>query len=86
MPSYSKAASKMAGTFASAISRGADNGLSVLPGLFGDRHAAREQQMRLAADFLTDIERRPRRRRLVGHRVMDEQPQAAQALQAGHAA
>jgi hypothetical protein len=42
--------------------------------------------MRPAADFLPKIQRRSRQRLFIRQRFMDEQPQAAWALQTGHVA
>ena len=85
MPSYWKAASKMAGTPSSAI-RAAVRATASACSLFGDLGPAWEQKARRATDVQADSERRSRRRFLVMRRFMDEQPQAARTLQAGHVA
>jgi len=73
-------------TFASLEFSGAGDRLGMLPGFFGDLDAAWEQEMRFAADLLTYIERRAGHRVFVRYRVMQSEPQVAQALQPGHVA
>ena len=61
----------------------ASAGFGVLPRFLIDEHAAGKQQVRLAADLLSDIQRRSGQRVLVIRRLVDEQPEPAQALQTG---
>ena len=65
---------------------GAGDGFSVLPRLVGDQHAAREQLVGVPADLVAHGQRRSGGRLLVGLGLVHDQPQAPQALQAGHGA
>ncbi|WP_287786701.1 hypothetical protein [Acidiphilium sp.] len=64
----------------------ARDGIGMLPRGLLDPHAAGEQQLRLAADLQTDIDRGAGRRLLVALRLMDLEPQATEALEAGQVA
>ena len=62
---------------------GAGAGFGMLPRLLINEHTAGKQQVRLAADLLSDVQRRSRRRFLVIRRLVDQQPEPPQALQTG---